>query len=82
MLVEFELSNAQVRSVAEQAAAILSERQAMTTPWLDTKRAAAYLACSAGRIHDLVQLGKLEPRRDGRRLLFHRDNLDAYLNGR
>jgi hypothetical protein len=26
-----------------------------------------------------VQLGKLEPRRDGRRLLFRRADLDAYL---
>jgi hypothetical protein len=37
------------------------------------------LAASPDRIHDLVQLGKLNPRRDGRRLLFRREALYAYL---
>jgi excisionase family DNA binding protein len=49
------------------------------SPWLGTKAAAAYLSCTPGRIHDLVGLQKLEPRRDGRRLLFKRSELDAYL---
>jgi excisionase family DNA binding protein len=49
------------------------------SPWLDTKGAAAHLACGVGRVHDLVALGKLEPRRDGRRLLFKRVELDEYL---
>jgi excisionase family DNA binding protein len=37
------------------------------------------LACSRGHLYDLVQLGKLKPRRDGRRLLFRRGDLAAYL---
>ena len=49
------------------------------TPWLSTEPAADYLAAKPGRLHDLVQLGRLTPRRDGRRLLFHRGELDAYL---
>jgi len=48
-------------------------------PWLDTAGAADYLAAKPARIHDLVALGKLTPRRDGRRLLFRREDLDAYL---
>ena len=47
--------------------------------WLSTAEAAIHLACSRERVYDLVQLGKLEPRRDGRRLLFRRTDLDAYL---
>jgi excisionase family DNA binding protein len=47
--------------------------------WLNARQAAAHLACSRDRLYDLVQLGKLEPRRDGRRLLFRRDDLDSYL---
>lgn len=47
--------------------------------WLNAEQAAEHLACSRGRLYDLVQLGKLEPRRDGRRLLFRRGDLDAYL---
>jgi excisionase family DNA binding protein len=34
------------------------------------------------RIYDLIALGKLHPRRDGRRVLLHRDDLDAYVEGR
>jgi hypothetical protein len=49
------------------------------SPWLDSAGATDYIAAKPGRIHDLVALGKLTPRRDGRRLLFHRDDLDAYL---
>jgi excisionase family DNA binding protein len=49
------------------------------TPWLNSAQAADYIAAPKGRVHDLVQLGKLTPRRDGTRLLFHRDELDAYV---
>jgi excisionase family DNA binding protein len=73
-----------LEQIAERAAELVLERQAATaSPWLSTKDAAAYIGAPPGRVHDLVQLGKLEPRRDGRRLLFRREELDAYLeNGR
>ena len=47
--------------------------------WLNSHQAAEYLGCPRSRIHDLVQLGKLTPRRDGRRLAFKRSDLEAYL---
>lgn len=50
--------------------------------WLNSDQAAEYLGCNRDRIHDLVQLGKIEKYRDGRRLLFLREDLDAYLEGR
>lgn len=49
------------------------------SPWLDAGEAAEYLRCAKQRIYDLVSAGQLEPRRDGRRVLFHTDHLDAYL---
>lgn len=49
------------------------------SPWLNAEQAARHLACPRGRIHDLAALGLLKPRRDGRRLLFKRADLDAYL---
>ena len=52
-----------------------------SSPWLSAEDAARHLACSRGRLYDLVQLGKLQPRRDGRRLLFKLADLDAYLGG-
>ncbi len=71
----------------DQLADLLADRLAARLPavrqkeggWLSSELAAEYLACSRSRIHDLVQIGKLSPRRDGRRLLFRRSDLDAYL---
>lgn len=47
--------------------------------WLNSDQAAEHLSCTRDRIHDLVQLRKIEARRDGRRLRFRREDLDAYL---
>lgn len=49
-------------------------------PWLNSDQAARHLACPRGRIDDLVQPGKLEAHRDGRRLLFCRSYLEAWLS--
>ncbi len=69
-----------VEQIAERAATIVADIERPAAPrWLNTKGAADYLACRPDRIHDLVQLGKLHPRRDGRRLLFRPADLDAYL---
>jgi excisionase family DNA binding protein len=70
-----------VEQIAERAAAIVADLERPVPRWLDTKGAADYLACRPDCIHDLVQLGKLHPRRDGRRLLFRPADLDAYLEG-
>ena len=53
-----------------------------SSPWLDVESAATYMACKPARVYDLVSQGRLEAGRDGRRLVFHRDDLDAYLRGR
>ena len=70
----------------DRLAALLAPRLAdrlgqarSTSPWLNAQLAAEHIACGRDRLYDLVQLGKLEPRRDGRRLLFRRCDLDAYL---
>jgi excisionase family DNA binding protein len=65
--------------LAPRLAARLSADE-QVSPYLDADEAAAHMRCSRDRIYDLVQLRKLEPRRDGRRLLFRRSDLDAYLN--
>jgi excisionase family DNA binding protein len=75
------LTDAQVNEIAARAAELLADRQPTVSPWLDADGAAAHLATSRDRIYDLVQLGKLTPRRDGRRLVFKRSDLDGYLEG-
>jgi excisionase family DNA binding protein len=68
-------------------AAKLAPRMANVTtptasPWLNVADAAERLRCGKDRIYDLIALGKLHPRRDGRRVLLHRGDLDAYIEGR
>jgi excisionase family DNA binding protein len=73
------LSEEDLDAIAERVAARVAPPAPERTPWLDTAGAAEYLAAKPGRIHDLVALRRLTPRRDGRRLLFRRSDLDAYL---
>ena len=72
------LSDDQVEQIARRAAELLPAPSSVS-PWLDAEGAAAYLATTRDRIYDLIALGKLEPRRDGRRVLLRREDLDAYL---
>jgi excisionase family DNA binding protein len=54
-----------------------------TTPEILTVgETASYLRCSRQAVYDRVHQGAIEPLRDGRRLLFRRLSLDAYLEGR
>jgi len=80
LTVAVTISDRDVERIAQRAAEIVADRQpSSASPWVDTKGAAQHLCCGADRVHDLVQLGKLHPRRDGRRLLFRPSDLDAYL---
>jgi excisionase family DNA binding protein len=82
LTLTIELTAAQMDALADRVAAVLAERfEQPETPsaWLNADQAAEYMATTRGRLYDLVQLGKLNPRRDGRRLVFRRDDLDDYL---
>jgi excisionase family DNA binding protein len=47
-------------------------------PWLTASEAASYLACPISRIRKLSMTGELPCHRDGRRVLFRRDELDLF----
>lgn len=77
------LTDDQLAEIALRAAALVqTDNGAGISPWLNVAEAAERLRCSKDRIYDLIALGKLQPRRDGRRILLHRDELDAYVEGR
>jgi excisionase family DNA binding protein len=76
------LTDEQLADIAERAAALISKGAPAASPWLNVAEAAEHLRCRKDRIYDLIALGKLHPRRDGRRVLLHRDDLDAYVEGR
>lgn len=77
--VTLHLNGEQVEAIARRVAELVAVPDRPVAAWVDAAGAAAHLATSPARIYDLVQLRKLEPRRDGRRLLFRIEDLDAYL---
>src|SRR5947208_451809 len=84
--VSLTVPSALVNALASAVTDALVERGVVygdpSTPWLNVAQAAEYMAAKPQRIYDLVHAGLIEPGRDGRRLVFHRDDLDAYLRGR
>jgi excisionase family DNA binding protein len=75
------LTDEQLVEIAERAATLIPRDTTAVSPWLNVADAAERLRCGKDRIYDLIALGKLHPRRDGRRVLLHRDDLDAYVEG-
>ena len=74
------LPPAVVETIARRAAAIVSETlSAKPESFIGVAEAAEHLACKPQRIYDLVSQRRLDFHRDGRRLLFRRSDLDAYL---
>lgn len=74
--------DALVEAIAQRVVQLLGEtdtRSAPASPWLDVDQAAAYMRCKRQRVYDLVSAGQLKPEKDGRRSLFKREQLDAYL---
>jgi excisionase family DNA binding protein len=69
-----------IESVAQRAAELVAERfKAGYEPWLDVKDAATHIACPVSRIYALVSAGRIPHRHDGSRLLFRREQLDAWI---
>lgn len=74
-----ELIEALADHVADRLTAQMSEPP---SAYLKIEEAAEYLACPVSRIRDLKDQGRLRHYRDGRRLLFRREDLDAALTVR
>lgn len=65
--------------LADMVAARITIPEQVASPWLTAAQAADYLGCSVSRIRALTLTGELPHHRDGRRPLYHRDELDAYV---
>lgn len=76
-----ELDDDALDALADRLAPLLEKRlgRSPQLAWLNAEQAAAYMACTRRRLYDLVQLREIPSHRDGRRLLFRRDDLQAYL---
>lgn len=70
-----------VERVAVRVAELLGPQLAPAepSPWLSAVEAAEYLRCAPKRVYDLASQHRIPVHRDGSRLLFTRDELDAYV---
>jgi excisionase family DNA binding protein len=50
-----------------------------SSPWLNAQEAADYLGAPLSRVRKLTMTGELPCHRDGRRVLYRRDELDNYV---
>jgi excisionase family DNA binding protein len=71
-----------VEALAHRVAELLRNDVGRATPepWIGVDAAAAHLACKPQRVYDLVSQRRVPFRRDGRRVLFRRSDLDGYLD--
>jgi excisionase family DNA binding protein len=68
-----------IEVLADAVAKRLADHLDARSPWMNVEGAADYIGCPPSRIYKLSSAGKIPVHRDGDRLLFHRDELDAYI---
>jgi len=78
-----EVPSALVEAVAVRVADLLAERVPPERDgYLGVEEAADYLACPKSRVYELVAAKRVRHYRDGRRVLFKAEDLDAVLRVR
>jgi excisionase family DNA binding protein len=76
--VTLEVDDAALDRLADAIAARIQPNGA-TSPWLTATEAAEYLRAPVSRVRKLTLTGDPPTHRDGRRVLYRRDELDAYI---
>jgi excisionase family DNA binding protein len=77
----FPIPEELVERVSAEVAGRLAERMVPPAePYMNVEEAATYLACDKKRIYDIKASGTLAFYRDGKRILFKRCDLDAYVS--
>lgn len=74
-----ELDDQSLARLASRLRPYLEPTADSGAPLLTADETAALLRCKRKRVYELAQRGSLPTRRDGGRVLFHRDDVDAYL---
>lgn len=83
--VVLEVPDDQIRALADRAwdrvfAQMIEDAGiGEKTPWLSATEAAERLRCPVSRIRKLTMQGALDVRRDGARVLYRADDLDAFV---
>ena len=72
-----------LEAIAQRAAALVVEQLGNDSPWLTREAAARYCSLPVSRLEKDASKGgtqEIPCHRDGRRVLYHREELDAYLS--
>jgi excisionase family DNA binding protein len=78
--IELHLDDAGVERLADAIARRLEEHLgAASSPWLTAQEAADYIGAPLSRVRQLTMGDEIPVHRDGRRVLYHRDELDRWL---
>lgn len=75
--LRIEMDQSQLAELAERVALRLAPREDVAQGWLATPAAASYLDCSVHRVRDLVKQRRVQFAKEGGRLVFKREWLDA-----
>lgn len=77
-----ELDDETLSTLADRLAPLLAMRITpvrQSASWIDVQQAAAHLACPRSRIYALVSTRRIPHHKDGSRLLFRHEELDAWV---
>jgi excisionase family DNA binding protein len=77
---ELNFTEAELDRLADALAERVATRIA-GSPWLSAREAAKYLACPISRVRKLTMTRELPAHHDGRRVLYRREELDAFIRG-
>ncbi len=79
-MTSLPIPDATITAIAERVLEIIGDHERQVEAWMNVDQAAEYLAAPRSRVYDLVESGRLEHRKDGRRVLLRRAWLDDYLD--
>jgi excisionase family DNA binding protein len=78
-MADLHLTDAELERLAGQLTERVARQLGTGSPWLTAADAATHLVCPQSRIRKLTMTGELPCHRDGRRVLYRREELDAYV---
>lgn len=77
--IDLHLDDDGVERLAAAIARRLQSAADPVSPWLTADQAAQYIGAPISRIRQLTMGDEIPVHRDGRRVLYHRDELDRWL---
>jgi excisionase family DNA binding protein len=74
-----EIARLHPEDLAAIKSCVMAARAGVGSPWMSAREAADYLRCPVSRVRKLTMTGELPHEHDGRRVLYHRDRLDEFV---